>query len=806
MTTSNTSCLTGAAPVILAQGYVCNAGFYCHNNSDSLPPQYCPPTLECLVTRLQYLNNICQEAQGFYEPVICPPGSYCSPGGREINTCPRGHFCPLGTVDPFPCTPTSICPAGSKSEFAMDGFSAILAIDFILLAFASGAGRRLFHFLMRIWLRGRPPGSNSSPTFDLEPTVSSILIEENESSRQQKITNWNMEDPMQKRFIASVQKCLGPRNIGLSYSFENLHFTLQNGKKILSPQTGSISAGTLWGVLGASGSGKSTLIRVLTGKVSPSGGTIFVNRTPSSLSKFKRLIGYVPQDDIMVPELTVRENLMHSANVRLPSSWAEAERRMHVDALIHCLDLVHVQDSIVGDSLSSDISSGQRKRVNIGIELSAAPRALFLDEPTSGLDATSALSIMTLLKTLAISGVTIMCVIHQPRPEILQFLDRVHILGGGRQIYHGNIRDVEGYFKILGFDVTLHSNIADAILDITSGRSDLFNKSRRKVTPNELGDCWDSHASEASRSETEDLSQSHASGDAEDLLHSASVLGAPWLTQVYLCFKRSNKQQWRRVRGFFLEIIVGAVAGLLIGLSLFELHGLHFQGTYLPPFELLSSAVNYNLVLEIGLLSGTAIGLAAATPGVVTFGEEKQIYWREASSGHSRSAYYVGKTLSVFPRIALSALHFTTFYCALATPLVRFWPLYTANLGYFYCIYGLAAAVSMIVRRENGPLMAVIASLIIGVLNGYGPQLENVKAWHLEWLWRLCPGIWLTEAYFDQYLIRFEHLYDLERAARWTGFTRHRFGFDIVLLIVIGTIYRILAFLGLIFMNRWKQR
>jgi ABC-type multidrug transport system ATPase subunit len=115
----------------------------------------------------------------------------------------------------------------------------------------------------------------------------------------------------------------------------------------------------------------------------------------------------------------VCENLLHSANTRLPSSWTYEERSKHVDILISCLGLVAIQDRVVGESLSSGISGGERKRLNIGIELAAAPKALFLDEPTSGLDATSALSIMMLLKGLAVSGVTIMCVIHQPRPEIL---------------------------------------------------------------------------------------------------------------------------------------------------------------------------------------------------------------------------------------------------------------------------------------------------------------------------------------------------------------------------------------------------
>lgn len=124
----------------------------------------------------------------------------------------------------------------------------------------------------------------------------------------------------------------------------------------------------------------------------------------------------------------------------------------------------------------------------------------------------------------------------------------------------------------------------------------------------------------------------------------------------------------------------------------------------------------------------------------------EMIYWREASSGHSRSAYYTGKVVSTFFRMSLSSLHFTVFYTLLSTPLIPFGMLYAANLLYFFCIYGLAACVSVIARREDGPLLAMIVSLIIGVFGGYGPPLSTIKMWHLEWFWRICPGVMILSS------------------------------------------------------------
>lgn len=299
---------------------------------------------------------------------------------------------------------------------------------------------------------------------------------------------------------------------------------------------------------------------------------------------------------------------MHSARIRLPSVWTDKERRHHVDTLISCLNLTDVQHNLVGDHISSAISGGQRKRVSIGVELAAAPMALFLDEPTSGLDSTGALSIMKLLKSLSQLGVTVICIIHQPRPEILDCLDGIHLLGAGHQIYHGELCQLDDYFNRLGLDISGVSNMTDAVLDIVSGHSPMYSTSQRKVTLDELAQHWHSQAPKMLGQSQGHEVELPATEEVEILLRSASSRGASWPTQAYLCFRRSLTQQWQRKTSFLLEISVGAIAGLLIGLSLYQLRGRLFQGIYLPPFEILSSAVSYTLVPQTGLLCSLAIG------------------------------------------------------------------------------------------------------------------------------------------------------------------------------------------------------
>ncbi|KAM3067888.1 hypothetical protein ACMFMG_011371 [Clarireedia jacksonii] len=124
-------------------------------------------------------------------------------------------------------------------------------------------------------------------------------------------------------------------------------------------------------------------------------GLSYISTKVANFYSFKKIIGYVPQDDVILPELTVRENILHSARVRLPPSWTENEIQEHINNLLMCLGLTHIQDNLVGDVIKPMISGGQRKRVSIGIELAAAPLALVLDEPTSGLDATTDLTVFS---------------------------------------------------------------------------------------------------------------------------------------------------------------------------------------------------------------------------------------------------------------------------------------------------------------------------------------------------------------------------------------------------------------------------
>lgn len=606
----------------------------------------------------------------------------------------------------------------------------------------------------------------------------------------------DVQNPDMLRFLDFLSRAMHTKEIGLSFEFDKLSFETPKGhKKILSDITGSMPKGSMWGIMGGSGAGKSTFVNVLMGKHRASSGIIRINGWVADMTKYKKLIGYVPQDDVVLPDLTVRENIMHSARMRLPSSWKDQTISEFVDALIGSLALSHVQHSLVGCASKPVISGGQRKRVSIGMELAAAPMAIFLDEPTSGLDATSAASIMRLLKAISHLGVTVISIIHQPREDIWRGFDQLLLLAQGSQVYSGETEQAVSYFENLGYDFPTRANPADIIMDIITGHGEqkklLAEKHQHGVRY--LIDFWqtrgqygrkEKHLSvDVSAERMWRMSNQSIQSTVEQeraLCQTQKTRGATWIAQAYYCTQRAMVQQVRNKISFLFEIGVGGLAGLVIGLSAYSSAGNLFQGIYHPPFTVLSSAVDYNSIPQLGLLSAMAIGLAGSAPGVWVFGEEKMIFYRESASGHSRSAYYLGKVISTIPRIGLSALHYTVFVGLLATPLMSFSQMYAANLMYFYTIYGGASIVSMVVKREDGPLLAVLASLVIGVLGGVSPPLSKVKSWHMEWFWRISPSVWFTEAYFSQNLLPLDHLYVLDAASSSIGFTLGRYTLDIL--------------------------
>ncbi|MBL4755564.1 MAG: ATP-binding cassette domain-containing protein, partial [Flavobacteriales bacterium] len=235
------------------------------------------------------------------------------------------------------------------------------------------------------------------------------------------------------------------------YEVKDLQYRFKAGNIGLQSMNMYEESGTMIGIMGGSGAGKSTLLNVLNGVEKPSEGTVTINGKDihAGGEETEGLVGFVPQDDLLMDDLTVFQNLYYAAKLCFGNFQDEKIAEMCVE-LLGDIGLHEAKDLKVGSPLDKVISGGQRKRLNIALELIREPAVLFLDEPTSGLSSRDSENIMDLLKELALKGKLIFVVIHQPSSDIFKMFDKLIILDvGGYAIYNGNPIDAVVYFKKL---------------------------------------------------------------------------------------------------------------------------------------------------------------------------------------------------------------------------------------------------------------------------------------------------------------------------------------------------------------------
>ncbi|XP_022979566.1 ABC transporter G family member 14-like [Cucurbita maxima] len=416
-------------------------------------------------------------------------------------------------------------------------------------------------------------------------------------------------------------------------------------KTILNGLSGVVLPGEILAMLGPSGSGKTTLLTALGGRLSGKlSGKITYNGQPFS-GATKRRTGFVAQDDVLYPHLTVCETLLFTALLRLPSSLTADDKAQAVERVISELGLTRCRNSMIGGPLFRGISGGEKKRVSIGQEMLINPSLLLLDEPTSGLDSTTAMRIVTTIKRLASGGRTVVTTIHQPSSRLYHMFDKVILLSEGSPIYYGSASSAMDYFSSIGFSTSITINPADLLLDLANGiapNSKYGNEGGENIEEEQKGvkealiSAYDKNISSTLKAELCSLDANNFTNYAKDASKRERRCTEEWCTSWWYQFRvllqRGLKERrydaFNRLR-IFQVISVAFLGGLLWW---------HTPSSHIED--------------RIALLFFFSVfwGFYPLYNAVFTFPQERSMLIKERSSGMYRlSSYFLARTVGDLP-------------------------------------------------------------------------------------------------------------------------------------------------------------
>ncbi|VVA94982.1 unnamed protein product [Arabis nemorensis] len=500
--------------------------------------------------------------------------------------------------------------------------------------------------------------------------------------------------------------------------------TTTEERTILKGVTGMISPGEFMAVLGPSGSGKSTLLNAISGRLHGSAltGKILANDGKLTKQTLKRT-GFVAQDDLLYPHLTVRETLFFVALLRLPKTLTRDDKIKAAESVISELGLGKCENTIVGNTFIRGISGGERKRVSIAHELLINPSLLVLDEPTSGLDATAALRLVQTLAGLAHEkGKTVVTSIHQPSSRVFQMFDSVLLLSEGKSLFFGQGRDAMPYFESIGFSPAFPMNPADFLLDLANGVSQIDGETEREK-PNvrqTLAVAYDTLL--APRVKT-CIETSHSSQENALFVKTRENAGGimsgltTWFSQLCILLHRLLKE--RRHESFDgLRVFQVVAASVLCGL-------MWWHSDYRDVHD------------RLGLLFFISIfwGVLPSFNAVFTFPQERAIFSRERASGmYTLSSYFMAHVLgSLSMELVLPAAFLTLTYwmVGLRPGLVPYLLTLSILLLYVLVSQGLGLALGAAIMDAKKASTIVTVTMLAFVLTGgyYVNKVPSGMVW-----------------------------------------------------------------------------
>ncbi|PON42060.1 ABC transporter-like [Parasponia andersonii] len=562
------------------------------------------------------------------------------------------------------------------------------------------------------------------PKFQTEPTLPIYLKFRDSFIEARRITSL-VSEPELKALECRIEE------ISKAYDWKEGRFTdvtykvvikglrTNEEKGILHGINGLVNPGEVLALMGPSGSGKTTLLNLLGGRIiQPTvGGSITYNDQP--YSKFlKSRIGFVTQDDVLFPHLTVKETLRYAALLRLPKKLSKEEKEKRAIDVIYELGLERCQDTMIGGSFVRGVSGGERKRVCIGNEIIINPSLLFLDEPTSGLDSTTALRIVQMLQDIAEAGKTVVTTIHQPSSRLFHKFDKLILLGKGSLLYFGKASEAMVYFSSIGCSPLIAMNPAEFLLDLANGNindvslpSELEDKVQMGNSDNDtangkpspaavheyLVEAYETRVAEKEKKKLivplpidEELKAKVSSPKRE--------WGASWWEQYCILFRRGFKER-RHDYFSWLRITQVLATAVILGLLWWQSDGHSPKGR----------------LDQAGLLFFIAVfwGFFPVFTAIFAFPQERAMLTKErAADMYQLSAYFVARTTSDLPLDLLLPILFLLVVYFMAGLRLSAGPFFLTMLTVFLCIVaaqglGLAIGATLMDIKKATTLASV---------------------------------------------------------------------------------------------------
>ncbi|EOY26920.1 ABC-2 and Plant PDR ABC-type transporter family protein isoform 5 [Theobroma cacao] len=470
--------------------------------------------------------------------------------------------------------------------------------------------------------------------------------------------------------------------------------------QLLRGVTGAFRPGVLTALMGVSGAGKTTLMDVLAGRKTGGyiEGDIRISGFPKKQETFARISGYCEQNDIHSPQVTVRESLIYSAFLRVPKEVSNEEKMIFVDEVMELVELDNLKDAIVGLPGVTGLSTEQRKRLTIAVELVANPSIIFMDEPTSGLDARAAAIVMRTVRNTVDTGRTVVCTIHQPSIDIFEAFDELLLMKrGGQVIYSGplgrNSHKIIEYFEsIPGIPkIKEKYNPATWMLEVSSVAAEV-----------RLGIDFAEHYKSSSlhqRNKALVKELSTPPPGAKDLYFATQYSQSTW-GQFKSCLWKQWWTYWRSPDYNLVRYFFTLVAALMVG-TIFWQVGTKREST--TDLTMIIGAM-YAAVLFVG------INNCSTVQPVVSI--ERTVFYRERAAGmYSALPYALAQVFCEIPYIFVETTYYTLIVYAMVsfqwTAAKFFWFFFVNFFSFLYFTYYGMMTVSI---TPNLQIAAIFAS------------------------------------------------------------------------------------------------